>query len=119
MEGLSPASAVLLGKAGVKSLDDLADLAGDELQEIVGENDLSIDEANVVIMAARAHWFDDDSNQEGVEQLSVDQSDGQAPMGKPEADTSEDSDAVLVARSDGDDATVVEREVGEGDGAGD
>ena len=117
MEGLSPASAVLLGKAGVKSLDDLADLAGDELQEIVGQDELSIDEANDVIMAARAHWFDEDSDQEGVEQLSVDQSDGQAPMGKPEGDTSDDSDSVLVAGNEGDDATVVEPEAEKGDGA--
>ena len=117
MEGLSPASSVLLGKAGVKSLDDLADLAGDELQEIVGQDELSIDEANVVIMAARAHWFDEDSDQEGVEQLSVDQSDGQAPMGKPEGDTSDDSDSVLVAGNEGDDATVVEPEAEKGDGA--
>ena len=117
MEGLSPASAVLLGKAGVKSLDDLADLAGDELQEIVGQDELSIDEANDVIMAARAHWFDEDSDQEGVEQLSVDQSDGQAPMGKPEGDTSDDSDSVLVARNEGDDVTVVEPEEEKGDGA--
>ncbi|SVB17268.1 uncharacterized protein METZ01_LOCUS170122 [marine metagenome] len=117
MEGLSPANAVLLGKAGVKSLDDLADLAGDELQEIVGQDELSIDEANDVIMAARAHWFDEDSDQEGVEQLSVDQSDGQAPMGKPEGDTSDDSDSVLVARNEGDDVTVVEPEEEKGDGA--
>ena len=117
MEGLSPASSVLLGKAGVKSLDDLADLAGDELQEIVGQDELSIDEANDVIMAARAHWFDEDSDQEGVEQLSVDQSDGQAPMGKPEGDTSDDSDSVLVARNEGDDVTVVEPEEEKGDGA--
>ena len=108
MEGLSPASVVLLGKAGVKSLDDLADLAGDELQEIVGEDELSIDEANNVIMAARAHWFDDDSDPEDVEQLNVDPSGGQASMGNREGDASEDSAAVLAARDDGDDATVVE-----------
>ena len=108
MEGLSPASVVLLGKAGVKSLDDLADLAGDELQEIVGEDELSIDEANGVIMAARAHWFDDDSDPEDVGKLSVDPSGGQASMGNREGDASEDSAAVLVAKDDGDDATVVE-----------
>jgi len=119
MEGLSPASVVLLGKAGVKSLDDLADLAGDELQEIVGEDELSIDEANGVIMAARAHWFDDDSDPEDVEQLSVDPSGGQASMGNREGDASEDSAAVLVAKDDGDDATVVEPEAEEEKSAAD
>jgi N utilization substance protein A len=119
MEGLSPASAVLLGKAGVKSLDDLADLAGDELQEIVGEDELSIDEANGVIMAARAHWFDDDADPEGGEQLSVDPSGGQASMGNQERDASEDSAAVLVARDDGDDATVVKPEAEEDKSAAD
>ena len=29
------------------------------LIEILGEGSLSIDDANAVIMAARAHWFDD------------------------------------------------------------
>ncbi len=119
MEGLSPASVVLLGKAGVKSLDDLADLAGDELQEIVGEDELSIDEANGVIMAARAHWFDDDSDPEDVGKLSVDPSGGQASMGNREGDASEDSAAVLVAKDDGDDATVVEPEAEENKSAAD
>ena len=58
IEGVSAGMAVLLGKADIKSLDDLADLASDELREIVGENGLSLDEANIIIMAARAHWFD-------------------------------------------------------------
>lgn len=42
----------------VKTLDDLADLSGDELQEILGWNVLTLDQANEIIMAARAHWFD-------------------------------------------------------------
>ena len=44
----------------VKSLDDLADLASDELREIVGEVNLSEDATNKIIMAARAHWFEDE-----------------------------------------------------------
>jgi N utilization substance protein A len=59
IEALSPADLVKLGEKGVKTLDDLADLASDELIEIV-ERKLSADDANAVIMAARAHWFADE-----------------------------------------------------------
>ena len=58
-EIFTPTMLVQLGEKGVKSLDDLADLAGDELQEIVGAEALDEETANAVIMAARAHWFDD------------------------------------------------------------
>ncbi len=57
IEVLSPTMLVALGERGVKSLDDLADLASDELVEIVGEANMDEDTANEVIMAARAHWF--------------------------------------------------------------
>ncbi len=57
-EALSPAMLVALGEKGVKSLDDLADLAGDELVEIVGADNMDEETANQIIMAARAHWFD-------------------------------------------------------------
>jgi N utilization substance protein A len=52
---------VALGEKGVKTLDDLADLASDELVEIVGEANMDEATANDVIMAARAHWFGDDA----------------------------------------------------------
>jgi transcription termination/antitermination protein NusA len=48
---------VALGEAGVKTLDDVADLASDELIEILGEGAMDEETANAVIMAARAHWF--------------------------------------------------------------
>ena len=57
IEGLSSGMLVTLGEKGVKTLDDLADLAGDELIDLLGKDSLSADEANTVIMAARAHWF--------------------------------------------------------------
>ncbi len=60
IEGLTPAIQVGLGEAGIKTLDDLADLASDELREIVGEDALDEETAGEVIMAARAHWFADD-----------------------------------------------------------
>jgi transcription termination/antitermination protein NusA len=62
IEGITPAMLVALGEKGVKTLDDLGDLAGDELQEIVGEG-LSNDDANAIIMAARQHWFDGEEGQ--------------------------------------------------------
>jgi N utilization substance protein A len=58
VEGLSSSMLVLLGEKGVKTLDDLADLAGDELIEMLGKDSLTADESNQVIMAARAHWFE-------------------------------------------------------------
>jgi N utilization substance protein A len=60
IEVLSPAMLVALGEKGVKTLDDLADLASDELTEIVGTDAMDEEVANEVIMAARAHWFDDE-----------------------------------------------------------
>jgi N utilization substance protein A len=41
----------------VKSLDDLADLASDELREIVGVSAMDAETANAIIMKAREHWF--------------------------------------------------------------
>ena len=61
IEVLTPDMLVKLGEKGVKSLDDLADLASDELVEIVGADAMDEDVANQVIMAARAHWFTDDA----------------------------------------------------------
>ena len=58
-EIFTPAMLVQLGEKGVKTLDNLADLAGDELQEIVGAEAMDEETANAVIMAARAHWFED------------------------------------------------------------
>lgn len=49
-----------LGEKGIKTLDDLADLAGDEFRELLPQTKLSHEEINDVIMAARAHWFDDE-----------------------------------------------------------
>jgi transcription termination/antitermination protein NusA len=49
---------VALGEKGVKTLDDLADLASDELIEIVGADAMDEETANAIIMAARQHWFD-------------------------------------------------------------
>jgi N utilization substance protein A len=56
-EGLDLSMLVALGEKGVKTRDDLADLASDELREIVGEGAMDNETANAVIMKAREHWF--------------------------------------------------------------
>ena len=58
-EGLTTQQVVKLGEAGVKSKEDLADLAADELVEILGA-EMTMTVANEMIMAARADWFKDD-----------------------------------------------------------
>jgi len=60
LEGLDQDMLIKLAENNVKTLDDLADLASDELIEILGENVLSETEANRVIMAARKHWFENE-----------------------------------------------------------
>jgi len=79
MPYLTEAMLVTLGKADIKTLDDLADLATDELIAkkrqnerrrgkesvedkggVLGEYGLSEEQGNEIIMAARAHWFDDE-----------------------------------------------------------
>lgn len=82
MPHLTEAMLVTLGKAGIKTLDDLADLATDELVQkkrqeqrrrvetdnkrpedkggVLAEYGLSEDQGNEIIMAARAHWFEDE-----------------------------------------------------------
>jgi transcription termination/antitermination protein NusA len=65
LEGLTPGMLVTLGENGIKTLDDFADLAGDELLEMLSASDkggakLEIEEANALIMKARAHWFEGD-----------------------------------------------------------
>jgi N utilization substance protein A len=67
--GLTGAMLVALGEAGIKTLDDLADLASDELIDrndgVLRSFDLGADDANAIIMAARAHWFADEADADG------------------------------------------------------
>jgi transcription termination/antitermination protein NusA len=65
VEALTPAMLVALGEAGIKTLDDLADLAGDELRVIIGEGAMDEAAAGAVIMNARAHWFPDEPDTAG------------------------------------------------------
>lgn len=62
ISGLDQEMILNLAEQGVKNLDDLADLASDELIEILGEGVVTEAEANRIIMAAREHWFKDENN---------------------------------------------------------
>ncbi|HVQ07478.1 MAG TPA: transcription termination factor NusA [Allosphingosinicella sp.] len=85
MPYLTEAMLVTLGKAGIKTLDDLADLATDELVQkkrpeqrrqresnrpedkggLLADYGLSDEQGNEIIMAARAHWFEDEDAKAG------------------------------------------------------
>jgi N utilization substance protein A len=55
LDGMDAQLATRLAEGGVRSRDDLADLAVDELSELSG---LDEETAKKLIMAARAHWFE-------------------------------------------------------------
>ncbi len=55
LEGMDTQLAAKLAEGGVKTRDDLADLAVDELSELTG---IEGERAKGLIMAARAHWFE-------------------------------------------------------------
>lgn len=56
LEGMNAELLAALAEAGVRTRDDLADLAVDELTDITGQTE---DEARALIMKAREHWFSD------------------------------------------------------------
>ena len=60
VEGVGPELLVALGENGIKARDDLADLAADELMEFAPAGTLNESQANDIIMAARAHWFEEE-----------------------------------------------------------
>jgi len=102
LDGLTSAMLVTLGEGGIKTLDDLADLASDELLDILGSDSMTLDEANDVIMAARAHWFDEEPaaspNEAEMESESEDGADSE-----PEAETESQPDGETQAEGDGED----------------
>ena len=121
IEGLSPGNMVMLGQKGIKSLDDLADLASDELREIVGESGLSIDDANAIIMSARAHWFDNHPEERDVGQIDANNTTHTASVDEVCENLTESDKSVVVSVIDGDDVNSdpSESEAGDADGAND
>lgn len=75
LEGLSPAQIIKLGENDIKSRDDLADLASDELVELLGEDFITGSEANDIIMKARAHWFADEDTDEKEQESASEKGD--------------------------------------------
>ena len=70
-EGLNTAMLVKLGNAGIKNINDLADLASDELKEILDGIDIPNKDADEIIMRARAGWFEEDSESNKKEDTEV------------------------------------------------
>ncbi len=58
---------VQFGEKGIKTLDDVADLATDEFMEIFAGTTLSEAEISEMIMKAREHWFADEPEQKAAE----------------------------------------------------
>ncbi|WP_438730876.1 transcription termination factor NusA [Parasphingorhabdus sp. DH2-15] len=93
MPHLTEQMLLTLGEAQIKTLDDLADLATDELIAkkrsdprrrdkraedkggILAEYGLSEEQGNEIIMAARAHWFEDEDD--AAPEAAADPSDGE------------------------------------------
>ena len=84
VEGMTPELLVALGENGVKTRDDLADLAGDELMEFAPAGILTESKANAIIMAARAHWFEDE---EVTAEGDAEEAPGGSPRRKPKKES--------------------------------
>ncbi|MES2729516.1 MAG: transcription termination factor NusA [Pseudomonadota bacterium] len=59
LDGIKSNIVLKMGENGIKTRDDLADLAADELLEMLGKDQMTLSEANDLIMKARAHWFEE------------------------------------------------------------
>ena len=92
--GLTPTILVALGENQIKTLDDLGDLASDELIELLGELAPGQEEVDVIIMAARAHWFDDEEMPEPPETPETPEGAGPAAGSEPESAVQADAAAV-------------------------
>ena len=64
LEGMRTEILLELGNQGIKTLDDLGDLATDELQEILPDGMLTESQAEKLIMDARQHWFSEEDTPE-------------------------------------------------------
>lgn len=85
IELLTPQMLVVLGEGKILTLDDLGDLATDELVDkrdgILAKFELTEEEGNAIIMAARAHWFDDEDEPAPAPEAAADEASSDAPAG--------------------------------------
>ncbi|MEM6811962.1 MAG: transcription termination factor NusA [Pseudomonadota bacterium] len=87
-EGLTPEIVIKLAENDVKSRDDLADLATDELVEILGEDAIKERDAEKLIMKAREHWFAEEDAQKAAEDAANEQNNAEtANNGEVSEDT--------------------------------
>ncbi|MBL4691184.1 MAG: transcription termination/antitermination protein NusA [Rhodospirillales bacterium] len=92
VEGVGPELLVALGENGIKARDDLADLAADELMEFAPAGTLNESQANDIIMAARAHWFEEEDKAAATaEAEEAADSAGDKAAGTAEAEEAADS----------------------------
>lgn len=99
LEGLTPDVVITLGENSVKTRDDLADLATDELREILGEEKVSESEANAIIMKAREHWFENEETNEETSEAADDASETTEETSEPAADAAVEEEVVKEAAS--------------------
>ena len=65
---LSTLQIITLGEKGIKNKESLADLDSAELLELLDTTGLkSEEESGKIIMLARAHWFEDEEDQDNEE----------------------------------------------------
>lgn len=67
MNGMTADLIIALGEGGVKTRDDLADLATDELLEMLPAGLLNEKQGNKLIMAARKFWFAEEEDEDDAE----------------------------------------------------
>ena len=66
LEGLKQDVLLAVAREGIKTRDDFAELATDELMELVPEGLLKEYQAEALIMEARKHWFEEEDASEEV-----------------------------------------------------
>ncbi len=119
LPGLSPEMVVALANGGIKTRDQLAELAGYELSGSEEEGEVGVlqefaiteSEGNAIIMEARAHWYQDDEAEEeaagdadeGEEKAAGDADEAEQGAGGAEAsEAAADTDEAAPAQSAGD-----------------
>ena len=67
LDGMDAALSTKLAENSIRTRDDLAELAVDELTDMTGIDD---ERAKTLIMAARAHWFANEAEQEQEQEVA-------------------------------------------------